>query len=353
LCSAKQSLDLVTAGDSLNEAERQLAMKQLAVCEGSDWFWWFGDYNPQHSVESFDKLYRENLSNLYHLLKLQVPRNSAGRSATAGAAARTRAARCAGLRRQLKNQEPENMTKPIALLLACMPTNRWATSPKCCMTPISAVTSVSPDLIPFPGIPFAVHFSGWLLDWLFEHYPEDMALLREMVQRGQAELFGAGDTEPVLAVIPYRDRIGQIETLSAKLGKNLGSVPMAPGSPSGCGKRRVPALADAGIRYVTVDDYHFLCAGKSSEELDGYFTTEEDGRRLDLFPISEALRYVSRSPPPPMRLPTWKPWRTRATKRRSISTTSKNSASGGDLRVGLRKKMAGTIHTRRAGVKQD
>lgn len=73
LCSAKHSLDLVMAGSSLNEQERQLAMKQLAVCEGSDWFWWFGDYNPQHSVESFDKLYRENLSNLYRLLKLSVP----------------------------------------------------------------------------------------------------------------------------------------------------------------------------------------------------------------------------------------------------------------------------------------
>ncbi|MDO9064205.1 MAG: glycoside hydrolase, partial [Sulfuricella sp.] len=37
------------------------------------WFWWFGDYNPQHSVESFDKLYRDNLTNLYRLLKLPVP----------------------------------------------------------------------------------------------------------------------------------------------------------------------------------------------------------------------------------------------------------------------------------------
>ena len=73
LCSAKHSLDLVVAGISLNEEEKRLAMKQLAVCEGSDWFWWFGDYNPQHSVESFDKLYRENLSNLYRLLKLPVP----------------------------------------------------------------------------------------------------------------------------------------------------------------------------------------------------------------------------------------------------------------------------------------
>jgi hypothetical protein len=53
----------------------------------------------------------------------------------------------------------------------------------------------------------------------------------------------------------------------------------------------VPALADTGIRYVTVDDYHFLCTGKHADELCGYYTTEEDGRQLDLFPISEALRY--------------------------------------------------------------
>lgn len=35
----------------------------------------------------------------------------------------------------------------------------------------------------------------------------------------------------------------------------------------------------------------FLCTGKNGGELDGFFSTEEDGRGLDLFPISEALRY--------------------------------------------------------------
>jgi alpha-amylase/alpha-mannosidase (GH57 family) len=62
----------------------------------------------------------------------------------------------------------------------------------------------------YPRFRFAAHFSGWLLDWLLEHHPQDMALLKEMVGRGQVELFGAGDCEPVLAAIPQRDRIGQI-----------------------------------------------------------------------------------------------------------------------------------------------
>jgi len=73
LCAAKQSFDLVMGSGRLDKQEADLAHKQLADCEGSDWFWWFGDENPQHSVESFDKLYRENLANLYLLLKLPVP----------------------------------------------------------------------------------------------------------------------------------------------------------------------------------------------------------------------------------------------------------------------------------------
>lgn len=144
----------------------------------------------------------------------------------------------------------------------------------------------------FPDFHFAVHFSGWLLDWLFQHYPEDMALLREMVKRGQVELFGAGDTEPVLAVIPHRDRVGQVTRLSDKLEKKLGQRPAGAWLTERVWEATVvPALADSQVRYATVDDYHFFCAGKTATELDGFYTTEEDGRRLDLFPISEELRY--------------------------------------------------------------
>ncbi len=144
----------------------------------------------------------------------------------------------------------------------------------------------------YPDFKFTVHFSGWLLDYLLQRYPQDMRLLQEMVARGQAELFGAGDTEPVLAVIPNRDRIGQIKVLSDKLEKKLGARPKGAWLTERVWEATVvPALADAGIDYVTVDDYHFLCSGKRSEELNGFFTTEEDGRQLDLFPISEALRY--------------------------------------------------------------
>jgi alpha-amylase/alpha-mannosidase (GH57 family) len=75
LCMAKQSYDMVTAAGRLSAKEKLEAEKQLASCESSDWFWWFGDYNPSGAVESFDRLYRNNLMQLYRLLKLPVPAN--------------------------------------------------------------------------------------------------------------------------------------------------------------------------------------------------------------------------------------------------------------------------------------
>ncbi len=73
LAAAKQCFDLVVASGRLDEARTRAAHEQLAVCEASDWFWWFGDYNPVEAVASFDRLYRENLGRLYRALNLPAP----------------------------------------------------------------------------------------------------------------------------------------------------------------------------------------------------------------------------------------------------------------------------------------
>ena len=73
LCDAKQAYDLVMDSGRLDPDARSAAEAQLAICEGSDWFWWFGDYNPREAVESFDALFRANLAHLYRLLRLPEP----------------------------------------------------------------------------------------------------------------------------------------------------------------------------------------------------------------------------------------------------------------------------------------
>jgi len=73
LCSAKKTYDVVMAKSKFNKRQREAVERQLAICEGSDWFWWFGDYNSSDSVASFDQLYRRNLINLYTLLGQPIP----------------------------------------------------------------------------------------------------------------------------------------------------------------------------------------------------------------------------------------------------------------------------------------
>ncbi|TVP58601.1 MAG: glycoside hydrolase [Halomonadaceae bacterium] len=72
LCKAKTVFDerypLIS-----DKAEQATVLRQLAVCEGSDWFWWFGDYNPAEAVAEFDRLFRRHLTILYELLDTPPP----------------------------------------------------------------------------------------------------------------------------------------------------------------------------------------------------------------------------------------------------------------------------------------
>lgn len=73
LVAAKQAYDRVMAVGTLNAEQLLQAARQLAVCEGSDWFWWFGDYNPAGSVSDFEQLFRIQLRELYRILGVAPP----------------------------------------------------------------------------------------------------------------------------------------------------------------------------------------------------------------------------------------------------------------------------------------
>lgn len=73
LCAAKRAYDRVVASGALDAETLAAATRQLAACEGSDWFWWFGDYNPAAAVSDFERLFRRHLGNLYRLLGEPLP----------------------------------------------------------------------------------------------------------------------------------------------------------------------------------------------------------------------------------------------------------------------------------------
>ncbi|MBQ8167801.1 hypothetical protein IJZ97_00070 [bacterium] len=51
----------------------EYAKRELFICEGSDWFWWYGEPNDSGRDNIFDYIFREHLKNIYLYLGLKVP----------------------------------------------------------------------------------------------------------------------------------------------------------------------------------------------------------------------------------------------------------------------------------------
>jgi hypothetical protein len=148
-------------------------------------------------------------------------------------------------------------------------------------------------LAAFPSIRVTLHFSGGLLRWIADRSPETFSLLRDLAYRGQAEILGGGMYEPVLALLPERDRQGQIGALSHLLESRFGKPPEGIWLAERVWEPDLPAtLAAAGVKYLPLDDYHFVRAGLAPEELDGVYLTEYNGASVRVFPGNERLRYL-------------------------------------------------------------
>ncbi len=150
-----------------------------------------------------------------------------------------------------------------------------------------------------PKIKFAVHYSGVLYDWFLLKHPEFIDLLNKLVRRGQLEIMTAGYYEPILPVIPDGDKLGQINMQNEFIKQHFGQAPRGLWLTERIWEPQLPKIiAKAGLEYLTVDDYHFISAGLPSDQLRGYYVTEEEGAVLKIFPINKQLRYLI-----PFRLP--------------------------------------------------
>ena len=148
-------------------------------------------------------------------------------------------------------------------------------------------------------LPFALHMSGPLLEWLEQHAGAYLDTIGRLAADGQVELLLAGFYEPVLASLTRADRLDQIDWMREAIQRRFGVE--ATGlwltervwEPDLAGD-----LADAGVRYLLVDDRHFLVSGFERDRLHAPFLTESGGKRVALLPIDERLRYLI-----PFRLP--------------------------------------------------
>jgi len=144
----------------------------------------------------------------------------------------------------------------------------------------------------YPRIRMSLHYSGVLLEWIRRNHPETFDLLRRLVETGQVEMMGGGFDEPILVMVPDRDKLGQIRKQSEYLAKYFGVLPEGLWLTERVWEQcLVKAVAESGMSYVAVDDSHFKFAGLTGADLAGYYLTEDQGRMLNVFPMDELLRY--------------------------------------------------------------
>jgi alpha-amylase len=144
-----------------------------------------------------------------------------------------------------------------------------------------------------PEVRLSVHCTGSLLEWLRERAPRVFDLLGTMAARGQVELLTGGFYEPILAVLPDHDKLGQIERLTAFLKSHFGVRPRGIWLAERVWEPHLPrVLSEAGVEYVLVDDRHFALAGLDVDALGGYYLTDEQGQSVRVFPINQRLRYL-------------------------------------------------------------
>ncbi|MDR1942436.1 MAG: DUF1926 domain-containing protein [Endomicrobium sp.] len=148
-------------------------------------------------------------------------------------------------------------------------------------------------MISHPKIKWSMHASGMLWEYFSKEHPDYISSVKKLVADGNLEILSGGYYEPILSAIPDADKIGQITKMTSYLKNKFGckeadGVWLA---------ERVwePGLAkilcESSIKYTVLDDAHFAAAGMDPDKLSGYYTTEEQGYSLNIFPISQKMRY--------------------------------------------------------------
>jgi len=149
------------------------------------------------------------------------------------------------------------------------------------------------DVLEQYDFPIALHTSGPLMEWLDER---PIRICRSACPAGR----GGADRDHRRAVLradpdddsvarPRRANHGLFRLASVAAGRQgagyvdararLGTVAHAD-------------LADAGIKYTVLDDFHFKTPASPRSSCTATTLTEDDGRVVSIFPGSEPLRYT-------------------------------------------------------------
>jgi 4-alpha-glucanotransferase len=134
------------------------------------------------------------------------------------------------------------------------------------------------------------HVSGPLLDWAEKHRPDFVDALKKLTARNQVEVLGGGYQEPMLAILPDRDAVGQLVRMTERCEELLGARPRGMWLTERVWEPDLPrVIAAGGYRYTLLDDTHLLAAG-ARRPLGAWYVSDKSGADVAIFPIDRGLR---------------------------------------------------------------
>ncbi|MDD5438938.1 MAG: DUF1926 domain-containing protein [Candidatus Omnitrophica bacterium] len=142
----------------------------------------------------------------------------------------------------------------------------------------------------YPDVKVALHYSGSLLEWFAANKPDFIKRLKALIRRRQVELLTGGFYDPILPMIPDRDKSAQIGLLTEYIKNYFEYVPRGVWL-----AERVwePELSNVfmrhGLQYTVVDEYHLRTAGVKGTSINGYYVL---GNGFKIFAADKKLRYI-------------------------------------------------------------
>ena len=145
----------------------------------------------------------------------------------------------------------------------------------------------------YKDIKFNFHYTGCLLQWLEKNHHEHLEALAKLVSENRIELQSGAFYEPIMPSIPDRDKDLQITKLNKYIEDKFKTTPKGAWIAERVWEPTlVKHLAKNGIKYIMIDDSQFLTTGIDTKNMYSYFLTDDESYKLNIFPISQELRYL-------------------------------------------------------------
>ena len=145
----------------------------------------------------------------------------------------------------------------------------------------------------YKEIKFNFHYTGSLLLWIEKNHPEHIEKLKNLVKEKRIEIQSGGFYEPIMPSIPDKDKDIQIQKLNNYIKNKFDFNPKGAWIAERVWEPTlVKNLAKNEIKYIMLDDSQFLTTGIDTKNIFGYFITDNENYKLNIFPISQELRYL-------------------------------------------------------------